>query len=206
MVKKTTIGFSVSLDVAERAKGLFPEGRTEEVLINLLDLYENASSSTGYSDNEQYREIVEGICISYGIQPQEILGFINDKFEAIMDAEKVNTDLKDENRRFGTENGLLKTKLEQLEDIQLDWNQIRNTLKPFTVVLIELTATKLSEKFGRNVEPIQILVDMFMRYTIERWNQWFYPFQLDDSEIVQAAQSINPEINSISQIKKTLSL
>lgn len=53
MVKKTTIGFSVSLDVAERAKGLFPEGRTEEVLINLLDLYENASSSTGYSDNEQ---------------------------------------------------------------------------------------------------------------------------------------------------------
>ena len=65
MVKKTTIGFSVSLDVAERAKGLFPEGRTEEVLINLLDLYEHASSSTGYSDNEQYREIVEGICISY---------------------------------------------------------------------------------------------------------------------------------------------
>ena len=74
------------------------------------------------------------------------------------------------------------------------------------MVLIELTATKLSEKYGRNVEPIQILVDMFMRYTIERWNQWFYPFQLDDSEIVQAAQSINPEINSISQIKKTLSL
>ena len=123
-----------------------------------------------------------------------------------MEAEKVNTDLKDENRRFGTENGLLKTKLEQLENIQLDWNQIRNTLKPFTVVLIELTATKLSEKFGRNVEPIQILVDMFMRYTIERWNQWFSPFQLDDSEIVQAAQSINPEINSISQIKKTLSI
>ena len=206
MVKKTTIGFSVSLDVAERANGLFREGRTEGVVINLLDLYENASSSTGYSDNEQYREIVEGICDSYGIQPQEILGFINDKFEAIMEAEKVNTDLKDENRRFGTENGLLKTKLEQLENIQLDWNQIRNTLKPFTVVLIELTATKLSEKYGRNVEPIQILVDMFMRYTIERWNQWFSPFQLDDSEIVQAAQSINPEINSISQIKKTLSI
>ena len=76
----------------------------------------------------------------------------------------------------------------------------------FAVSLIELTAVKLSVKYGRAVEPMEILVDMFMRYTIERWNQWFYPFQLDDSEIVQAAQSINPEINSISQIKKTLSI
>lgn len=199
---KTTIGFYVSQEVADRTKEMFPEGRTEGVLTTLLDLYESAGENKTNSDNEQYREIVESICVSYGIQPQEIIGFINDKFEAVMEAERVNSELKDENRRFGTENGLLKTKCEQLE--KMDWIQVRTTIKPFAVSLIELTAVKLSEKYGRNVEPMQILVDMFMRYTIERWNQWFYPFQLDDSEIVQAAQAINPEINSISQIKKTL--
>ena len=199
---KTTIGFYVSQEVADRIKELFPEGRTEGVLTTLLDLYERAGENKNNSDNEQYREIVESICVSYGIQPQEIIGFINDKFEAIMEAERVNSELKDENRRFGTENGLLKTKCEQLE--KMDWIQVRTTIKPFAVSLIELTAVKLSVKYGRAVEPMEILVDMFMRYTIERWNQWFYPFQLDDSEIVQAAQAINPEINSISQIKKTL--
>ena len=199
---KTTIGFYVSQEVADRTKEMFPEGRTEGVLTTLLDLYESAGENKNNSDNEQYREIVESICVSYGIQPQEIIGFINDKFEAIMEAERVNSELKDENRRFGTENGLLKTKCEQLE--KMDWNQVRTTIKPFAVSLIELTAVKLSVKYGRAVEPMEILVDMFMRYTIERWNQWFYPFQLDDSEIVQAAQAINPEINSISQIKKTL--
>jgi hypothetical protein len=199
---KTTIGFYVSQEVADRTKEMFPEGRTEGVLTTLLDLYESAGENKNNSDNEQYREIVESICVSYGIQPQEIIGFINDKFEAIMEAERVNSELKDENRRFGTENGLLKTKCEQLE--KMDWIQVRTTIKPFAVSLIELTAVKLSVKYGRAVEPMEILVDMFMRYTIERWNQWFYPFQLDDSEIVQAAQAINPEINSISQIKKTL--
>jgi len=199
---KTTIGFNVSQEVADRAKKLFPNGRTEEALITLLDLYENAGENKNNSDNEQYREIVESICNTYTIEPQEIIDFINAKNEAILEAERVNADLKDENRRFGTENGLLKTRCEELE--KMDWNQIRTTIKPFAASLIELTATKLSEKYGRNVEPMQILVDMFMRYTIERWNQWFYPFQLDDSEIVQAAQAINPEINSISQIKKTL--
>ena len=199
---KTTIGFYVSQEVADRTKELFPEGRTEGVLTTLLDLYESAGENKNNSDNEQYREIVESICVSYGIQPQEIIGFINDKFEAIMEAERVNSELKDENRRFGTENGLLKTKCEQLE--KMDWIQVRTTIKPFAVSLIELTAVKLSVKYGRAVEPMEILVDMFMRYTIVRWNQWFYPFQLDDSEIVQAAQAINPEINSISQIKKTL--
>ena len=199
---KTTIGFYVSQEVADRTKEMFPEGRTEGVLTTLLDLYESAGENKDNSDNEQYREIVESICVSYGIQPQEIIGFINDKFEAIMEAERVNSELKDENRRFETENGLLKTKCEQLE--KMDWIQVRTTIKPFAVSLIELTAVKLSVKYGRAVEPMEILVDMFMRYTIERWNQWFYPFQLDDSEIVQAAQAINPEINSISQIKKTL--
>ena len=95
---KTTIGFYVSQEVADRTKELFPEGRTEGVLTTLLDLYESAGENNNNSDNEQYREIVESICVSYGIQAQEIIGFINDKFEAIMEAERVNSELKDENQ------------------------------------------------------------------------------------------------------------
>ena len=76
---KPTIGFYVSQEVADRTKEMFPEGRTEGVLTTLLDLYESAGENKNNSDNEQYREIVESICNTYTIEPQEIIDFINAK-------------------------------------------------------------------------------------------------------------------------------
>ncbi len=207
--KKTTIGFYVSPEVADRAKELFPNGRTEEILVNLLDLYENAGTIANDTTNELYAQMVEEICGSYAIEPDKILEFINSSIEAYNTSEQKRGELKKEietqkslNEVIRNENDLLKQQCEQLEI--LDWAKIRTTIKPFAVSLIELTALKLSAKYGREVQPMQILVDMFMRYTIERYNQWFYPFQLNDTEILAAAQAINPEISSIRQIKKTL--
>lgn len=208
--KKTTIGFYVSPEVADRAKELFPDGRTEEILVNLLDLYENAGTPANDTTNELYAQVVEEICNTYTVEPDKILEFINSSQEAFNASEQENGELKKEletqkslNEVIRNENDLLKQQCEQLEI--LDWAKIRTTIKPFAVSLIELTAIKLSAKYGREVQPMQILVDMFMRYTIERYNQWFYPFQLNDTEILAAAQAINPEISSIRQIKKTLS-
>lgn len=84
------------------------------------------------------------------------------------------------------------------------WDKISKSMNPFPVVLLEATAQKLSTRYNREVSPMQILTDMFMRYTIERWSEWFYPFCITDSEIVEIAKQINPDIENINQIRKTL--
>jgi len=203
---QTTIGFRVSQQVSERVKRLFPEGRTESVLISLLDQYENPPVTADNSEADQSQEIIEGICNTYTVEPTEILGFINNLTKNLQEFKATNIVLKDENSFLETELGRFKLKCEALEidNQQINWGKIRTTLQPLTVTLLEYTAVKLSGKYDREVQPMQILVDMFMRYTIEHWNQWFYPFQLKDTEILTLASEINPEITSISQLKKTL--
>ena len=96
------------------------------------------------------------------------------------------------------------TTIAELQEKHPTWAQIRVTLQPFTVALIEETARRLSEKYGRTIAPMSILTDMFLRYTIERWNEWFYKFCLNDREILAIAQEINPDIKSINQVKKAV--
>lgn len=52
-----------------------------------------------------------------------------------------------------------------------------------TMALLRETARRLSEKYGKEFKPGDILLDMFFRYTVERWNEWFYPFVLKDKDI-----------------------
>lgn len=49
--------------------------------------------------------------------------------------------------------------------------------------LLDETARRLSERYNKTITPQMILLDMFNRYTIERWNQWFYPFCITDQDL-----------------------
>ena len=209
---KITISFGVSQEVAERVKTLFPDGRTEEVLIHLLDLYENPPMIDN-SENEKYREIVESISEMYDVKANDLVDVLetekDSKLKLYDICDDLNAQIKSlqgENSQFEDVTNKLRAKCEALEldNQQIHWEKIRATLKPFAVALLERTVVKLSELYDRDVQPMQILVDMFVRYTVERWNQWFYPFQLTDAEILSIAKEISPEITSISQIKKTL--
>ena len=209
---KITISFSVSQEVAERVKTLFPNGRTEEVLIHLLDLYENPPVIDN-SENEKYREIVESITEMYDAKASDLVDVLetekDSKLKLYDSCDELNAQiqaLNDEKNVWLNMADRLKEKCEALEldNQQIHWEKIRATLQPFAVALLEKTVIKLSKLYNRDVQPMEILVDMFVRYTVERWNQWFYPFQLTDAEILSIAREINPEITSISQIKKTL--
>ena len=155
---KFTVGFSATEDLLERCKNLFPEGRTQEVLITLLDAYEN-----------------------------QLLSSIN----------PVDNKILQENNRSS------ESQLEVLQE-PVNWESIRPTLNPLVVELLEHTASRLSDRYKRTVEPMQILIDMFTRYTLERWNEWFYPFVIRDYEIIKIAKQINPELTTISRIEKHL--
>lgn len=78
---------------------------------------------------------------------------------------------------------------------------VTDLMKEFPAQLLKLTAERLSMKYKRNVTPLEVLTDMFLRYTIEKWNKWFYEWVLTDDEIVKEAQKINPAITSIKQLK-----
>lgn len=78
---------------------------------------------------------------------------------------------------------------------------VTDLMKEFPAQLLILTAERLSAKYKRAINPIDILQDMFLRYTIERWNKWFYDWVLTDDEIVKEAQKINSAITSIKQLK-----
>ena len=75
-------------------------------------------------------------------------------------------------------------------------------LPPITFALMKATTEKLSAKFGFEVTPQLILVDMFLRYTVERNTAWFYDFVLSKTEMIQIAKAINPEIESLEGILK----
>lgn len=77
-------------------------------------------------------------------------------------------------------------------------------MKPFPARLLALTAERLSQKYNREVTPIQVLGDMFLRYTIEKWSEWFYPWVISEDEIVAIAHEINPEITNIKQVKQII--
>ncbi len=77
-------------------------------------------------------------------------------------------------------------------------------MKPFPARLLALTAERLSQKYKREVTPIQVLSDMFIKYTIEKWSEWFYKWVLTEDEIVAIAHEINPEITNIKQVKQLI--
>lgn len=70
-----------------------------------------------------------------------------------------------------------------LMDKQVSENAIIVNAPEWSRKLLAQTAKRLSEKYNKTITPDMILLDMFNRYTIERWNQWFYPFVLNDREI-----------------------
>lgn len=80
--------------------------------------------------------------------------------------------------------------------------------EPVVAMLLEATADKLTEQRsdGITVTPSLLLGDMFLKYTLQKRTQWFYWWVLTDDEIVEIAQRINPNINSVRMLRKVLNV
>ena len=203
---RVTVSFSGTEESSERCKQLFPEGKNETALTALLDAFESKEkSSTDLAETKEqlkttqnelnlfraelnpYRDIVEKICNTYSVDSNNILEFINTKTqvleESITQGEYLieeNKKLKDENRRFGTENGILKT---QISENTLAENQLLLTLPDAVLKMLQLTAERLTEKYQVEITSQDVLMKIFVRYTVERYTNWFYNFVLNDNDI-----------------------
>lgn len=77
-----------------------------------------------------------------------------------------------------------------------------------TAKMLELTAERMTavRKDGQTVTPTMILGDMFNRYTIERWNLWFYKWVLEDKDIIRIAQEVEPKLDSLRKLRAALKI
>lgn len=217
MAQRKSINFNVSQETYDQVKELFPDVvGTEDNLKQLLSAYrfhiEHKNDSVDInlqleevrSDlNDKVAELQRAEAHGQALQQQlnELGNKTNEETASLQ--EQIRT-LEEQNMSLTSVISERDTTIAELQEKHPTWAQIRVTLQPFTVALIEETARRLSEKYGRTIAPMSILTDMFLRYTIERWNEWFYKFCLNDREILVIAQEINPDIKSIDQVKKAV--
>lgn len=217
MAQRKSINFNVSQETYDQVKELFPDVvGTEDNLKQLLSAYrfhiEHKNDSVDInlqleevrSDlNDKVAELQRAEAHGQALQQQlnELGNKTNEETASLL--EQIRT-LEEQNMSLASVIRERDTTIAELQEKHPTWAQIRVTLQPFTVALIEETARRLSEKYGRTIAPMSILTDMFLRYTIERWNEWFYKFCLNDREILAIAQEINPDIKSIDQVKKAV--
>lgn len=217
MAQRKSINFNVSQETYDQVKELFPDVvGTEDNLKQLLSAYrfhiEHKNDSVDInlqleevrSDlNDKVAELQRAEAHGQALQQQlnELSNKTNEETASLQ--EQIRT-LEEQNISLTSIISERDTTIAELQEKHPTWAQIRVTLQPFTVALLEETARRLSEKYGRTIAPMSILTDMFLRYTIERWNEWFYKFCLNDREILAIAQEINPDIKSIDQVKKAV--
>lgn len=155
---------------------------------------------------------------------------VSDLAETCAHYKREYLDYRDQAARYGTENGLLHTEIDRLKaseselkatlqaaenNLKTTENELQATLKaaendnclhivfqPFARKLLDLTVERLAERYGRQVSAEQVLIDMFLRYTVFQYTQWFYPFVIKNKEIVEIARAFNSEISTIDQVKK----
>lgn len=126
--------------------------------------------------------------------------------------QRVNADLSTSVNELQTRVNALQTTLSTLSTtLKTDVNTLQTGvingvitigLQPFTRKLLDLTVQRLAERYKKEVSAEQILSDMFIRYTVFQYTQWFYPFVISDREIVEIVNEYNPEITTIGQVRK----
>lgn len=77
-----------------------------------------------------------------------------------------------------------------------------------TAKLLMATCEKLTEsrRDGLTITPSMVLGDIFLKYTTQKRTMWFYRWVLGDDEIVSIAKSINPNIKSVSMLRRVLNI
>ena len=72
-----------------------------------------------------------------------------------------------------------------LESLKIRENQIIITLHTPAKEILEESCKRLATLFNREVTPADLLLDVFVRYSIEQYNEWFFPFVIKPYEMKQ---------------------
>lgn len=212
-MSRKTATFSMSEETYDRLKTHFPENTGSEAnIIALLDALESEHTDSEElkalraikSDHSRLAAEHTELQQAAQLQHERTTARIAELEEQLSAYQMQVQTLESQNAQLAKTISEGNQTIQDLESKQVTWEQIRTTLQPFTAALIDETAKRLSEQLKKEVLPMSILADMFLRYTIERNAEWFYPFVLRERDIVQIAHQFNEKITSINQIKKAI--
>lgn len=168
---------------------------------------------------QQIEQVVNTIAQEYETDPEKLLETCRVYKQRFVELQaeterlqSVNADLSTSVNELQTRVNALQTTLSILSTtLKTDVNTLQTGvingvitigLQPFTRKLLDLTVQRLAERYKKEVSAEQILSDMFIRYTVFQYTQWFYPFVISDREIVEIVNEYNPEITTIGQVRK----
>lgn len=168
---------------------------------------------------QQIEQVVNTIAQEYETDPEKLLETCRVYKQRFVELQaeterlqSVNADLSTSVNELQTRVNALQTTLSTLSTtLKTDVNTLQTGvingvitigLQPFTRKLLDLTVQRLAERYKKEVSAEQILSDMFIRYTVFQYTQWFYPFVISDREIVEIVNEYNPEITTIGQVRK----
>lgn len=215
IMARKSVNFNLTEETNSRLRTFFPEGQalgTDDNMLQMLDALEfyqqhkddQPASITDEALQKLRDELAKAQQNAEASNGQVIE--LDKKLQAAIFENKqhttTETTLKEKNEQLKAQLSSHEQTIAELQGKQPTWNELRALIQPFPVALLEATAARLSERYNREVTPLQILVDMFLRYTIERNAEWFYPFVLRDKDIVAMAHELNENVVSIGQIKQ----
>ena len=214
---RESVNFNISEETYSHLRTFFPEGQalgTDDNMLQLLDALafyqahkDDKPASISDEELQALRERLQKAEQDFEHANAQVID-LDRRLQASMqkqeqDATAANT-LQEHNLQLARTVSEHEQTIKALQSIQPTWEHVRSILQPFPVALLEETAARLTERYKRDITPLQILVDMFLRYTIDRNAEWFYPFVLRDKDIVAIAHQLNENVVSIQQIRKSL--
>lgn len=214
---RKSVNFNIAEETYSRLRTFFPEGQalgTDDNMLQLLDALafyqehkDDKPASISDEELQALRERLQKAEQDFEHANAQVIELDRRLQASILkqeqDATAANT-LQEQNLQLARTISEHEQTIKALQSMQPTWEHVRSILQPFPVALLEETAARLTERYKRDITPLQILVDMFLRYTIDRNAEWFYPFVLRDKDIVAIAHQLNENVVSIQQIRKSL--
>jgi hypothetical protein len=161
--------FSVRLTEEQRTQinEMYPDATQKDIFVAILDKAQNPPQP----DNSDILAKIEKIELEKTELENKLMRVENSEKEKITALQNKISELETREPE--------KIEVEKIveKQIKVAENQLFFTVPEPHLSLLRETAKRL--KTSEN----KILLDMFIRYTVEQWSEWFYPFVIKSSEL-----------------------
>ena len=176
-MSRKTATFSMSEETYDRLKTHFPENTGSEAnIITLLDALESE-----YADNEELKALraIKSDHSRLAAEHTELQQAAQLQHERT--AARI-AELEEQLSAYQAQIQALESRQPEVREVaveverQLQADEHILRIPALIYNLMQLTITRLNQRYNTNDTISDLLSKMFLRYTVERFTQWFYPW------------------------------
>lgn len=196
------VTFKPTDEVVERFEQLFEDAKNENRLLSKPKFFEmlvNGYSATKYEDASQDVDFMKSQIEKYQVQFLEICDLLN-LDEANNTHQNVLNEIRATQQRamMALQTQEVPTEQNEPQPRPLAENEIMFTIPDVHMALMKEVTRRLSTPES-TVTIKDILLDMFLRYEVQRYNEWFYPMVIKDEEFKQITGYERKELKKLCQ-------